>query len=153
MFKSIFLATILALAVAWQPAIAHDTALITKKSSFGVAETLDRLEALFSERGIVVAARVDHAAAAKSVDMDIPPNEVLIFGNPKLGSPIIQSGPTIGVDLPLRVLAWEDADGQVWVAYTDPASLRARHAITDRDPNFAQMTKVLDGLTNAATTP
>lgn len=153
MFKSIFLATILTLGLALQPAIAHDTALITKKSSFGVAETLDRLEALFSERGIGVAARVDHAAAAKGVDIDIPPNQVLIFGNPKLGSPIIQSGPTIGVDLPLRVLAWEDADGQVWVAYTDPASLRARHEITDRDPNFAQMTKVLDGLTNAATTP
>ncbi len=153
MLKKIILATILIFPLAWQPALAQDNGLITKQSSFGVAETLDRLEALFAERGIAVAARVDHAASAKSVDLELRPNQVLIFGNPKLGTPLMQSNPTIGVDLPLRVLAWEDADGQVWVAYTDPATLRARHGITDRDPNFAQMTKVLDGLTTAATTP
>ncbi|MHA1565292.1 MAG: DUF302 domain-containing protein [Alphaproteobacteria bacterium] len=153
MLKNIILGTILALGLAWQPAIAGDNDLITKKSSFGVAETLDRLEALFAERGIGVAARVDHTASAKRVDLELRPNQVLIFGNPKLGTPLMQSNPAIGIDLPLRVLAWEDADGNVWVAYTDPDTLRSRHEITDRDKNFAQMTKVLDGLTTAAASP
>lgn len=153
MLKKIILATILTFALAWQPALANGNDLIIKQSSFGVAETLDRLEALFAERGIGVAARVDHAASARRVDLELRPNQVLIFGNPKLGTPLMQSNPAIGIDLPLRVLAWEDADGKVWVAYTDPATLRSRHEITDRDANFAQMAKVLDGLTTAAASP
>lgn len=150
MYKTIVLA-MLTLVLAWQPANAQDDGLIVKESSFGVGETLDRLEALFGERGIRVAARVDHAAAAKSVELELRPNQVLIFGNPNLGTPLMQSNPMIGIDLPLKVLAWEDADGKVWVAYNDPDFLRDRHAITDRDKGFGQMAKVLDGLTTAAT--
>ncbi len=148
-----FILAFLALGLAWQPANAQDNGLIVKPSSFGVAETLDRLAALFGERGIRVIARVDHAGAAKTVDIDFPPSEVLIFGNPNLGSPLMQSGATIGVDLPLKVLAWQDADGKVWVTYNDPDWLRDRHGITDRDENFAGMAKALDGLTTAATSP
>ncbi len=103
----------LTLALIWQPAVAHDNGLIVKESSFSVSETLDRLEALFEERGIRAAARVDHAAAAVSVEKELRPSQVLIFGNPNLGTPLMQSNPVIGIDLPLKVLAWKDADGKV----------------------------------------
>ena len=151
MYRALLL--LIALTLAWQPASAQDNGLIIKESSFGVAETLDRLEALFGDRGIGVAARVDHAAAADKAGLELNPNQVLIFGNPNLGTPLMQSNPTIGIDLPLKVVGWEDADGKVWIAYNDPDFLRDRHAITDRDKGFAQMAQVLDGLTTAATTP
>lgn len=135
------------------PATAQEPGLIVRQSSFSVAETLDRLAALAQERGINVAARVDHAAAAGTVEMELRPIQVLIFGNPRLGTPLMQSNPTIGIDLPLKVLAWEDADGVVNVAYNDPAFLRGRHAIDDRDESFEAMANALDALTAAATTP
>ncbi len=141
------------LAFAALPATAQDNGLIVKQSSFGVVETLDRLEQLLEERKIGVAARVDHAAAAQSVGLELEPTQVLIFGNPNLGTPLMQSSPTIGIDLPLKVLAWEDAAGEVWVAYNEPAFLKTRHGIADRDKGFATMADVLDALTTAATSP
>ena len=151
MYRVLLLAAVLALA--GQPVWAQDNGLIIKQSSFDVSETLDRLEALFGDRGIGVAARVDHAAAAEKAGLKLNPNQVLIFGNPNLGTPLMESNPTIGIDLPLKVLSWEDDAGTVWVAYNDPGFLSGRHAITDRDEGFAQMAKVLDTLTSAATTP
>lgn len=151
MFRSLLLAVVLMLTA--QPSWAQDNGLITKRSSFGVGETLDRLEALFADRGIGVAARVDHAAAAEQVGLELAPTQVLIFGNPNLGTPLMQSNRTIGIDLPLKVLAWEDESGEVWIAYNDPDFLANRHAIADREEGFAQMGKALDGLTTAATTP
>jgi len=152
MIRIMFL-TVLCLALTWLPATAQDNGLIVKDSSFSVDETLDRLEALFEARGIGVAARVDHAAAAERADMKLRPSQVLIFGNPRLGTPLMQSNPTIGIDLPLKVLAWEGADGKVRLAYNDPDFLRDRHAITDRDKGFETMTNVLDSLTTAAASP
>ena len=151
MYRLLLLTVVLALG--GQPAWAQDNGLIVKQSNFGVGETLDRLEALFGDRGIGVAARVDHAAAAEKAGLELKPNQVLIFGNPNLGTPLMQSNPTIGIDLPLKVLSWEDDAGVVWVAYNDPGFLSGRHTITDRDEGFAQMTKVLDALTTAATAP
>src|ERR1700739_3525752 len=75
------------------------------------------------------AARIDHAAGPASVDMPLRPTEVLIFGNPKAGTPLLQAKQTIGIDLPLKVLAWEDASGNVWITYNDPAWLAARHSL------------------------
>ena len=150
MLRALVVAALLAFVV--HPAAAQSTGLIVKQSDFGVAETLDRLQALAAERGINVAARVDHAAAATSVDLELPPTQVLIFGNPRLGTPLMQSNPAIGIDLPLKVLAWQTADGTVNVAYNDPTFLRDRHAITDRDAGFEAMANALDALTTAATT-
>ena len=127
--------------------------MITKKSSHSVAITMDRLEAALKEKEIGVVARVDHAAAAKKADMTLKPTQVLIFGNPKLGTPLMQSNPMSGLDLPLKVLAWEDATGVVWVGYTAPADLVARYQIGDRAEVVQKMTGVLDALTTQATKP
>lgn len=127
--------------------------MITKKSSHSVAVTMDRLEAALKEKEIGVVARVDHAAAAKKADMTLKPTQLLIFGNPKLGTPLMQSNPQAGLDLPLKVLAWEDAAGAVWVGYTAPADLVARYQIGDRAEVVQKMTGVLDALTTQATKP
>lgn len=135
-----------------QPAHAQGD-LVVKASAHGVAETLDRLEAIFKKKGITVFARVDHAAGARKVGKDMAPTQLLIFGNPKIGTPLMLSNRTIGIDLPLKVLAWKDAAGKVWLAYNDPAYLKGRHGITDRDKVFAKMTGILAKLTDAATKP
>jgi uncharacterized protein (DUF302 family) len=138
----------LALLVA-QPAAAQDH-LVVKESPYGVGETLDRLAKIMGEKGITVFARIDHAAGAQKVGLELAPTELLIFGNPKLGTPLMQSNRRIGVDLPLKVLAYEDG-GQTYIAYTDPAALKARYGVADRDKVFETMTGALNNLTNAAT--
>jgi uncharacterized protein (DUF302 family) len=108
-----------------------ENGLITIRSQSSVKATIDRLEASLGESGVSIFARIDHRAGAISAGMSLRPTEVLIFGNPKAGTPLIQAKPTIGIDLPLKVLAWEDATGDVWVTYNNPAWLAARHALGD----------------------
>ncbi len=102
-------------------------------------------------KGIKVFKRLNHAKGAKSVGMDLPPAEVLIFGTPKIGTPLMQSNPMIGLDLPLKALVWKDADGRVKLAYTDPAWLAKRYGIADRGKVFKKMTGALNKFTNMAT--
>ena len=147
--RAIFIAAVMAVLIS-SAALAH-SGLIVKPSVHGVTETLDRLEAVLKKKGVTVFARVDHAAGAKKAGLPLAPTRVLIFGNPKLGTPLMQSNRAIGIDLPLKVLAWKDENGKVWLAYNDPAYLAKRHAIVDRDPVFAKMAKILDKLTDAAT--
>ena len=104
-----------------------ETGLTTIRSRHSVKATIDRLESVLKAAGVSVFARIDHAAGATSVGMPLRPTELLIFGNPKAGTPLMQAKQTIGIDLPLKVLAWEDADGVVRVSYHDPAWLAARH--------------------------
>ncbi len=127
--------------------------LLTKKSSHSVMVTIDRLEAAARAKGIVVVARVDHAAAAVKAGMELRPTQLLVFGNPALGTPLMQSNPQIGLDLPLKALAWQDAAGAVWLGYTAPADLVARYQIGDRAEVVQKMTGVLDALTTQATRP
>lgn len=147
--RTIFIAAVAAVLIS-SAALAH-SGLIVKPSAHGVTETLDRLEAVLKKKGVTVFARVDHAAGAKKAGLALAPTQVLIFGNPKLGTPLMQSKRAIGIDLPLKVLAWKDGNGKVWLAYNDPAYLAKRHAIADRDPVFAKMAKILDKLTGIAT--
>lgn len=135
------------------PAAFAGTGLVTKKSAHSVAQTLDRLEGALKDKGIVVFARIDHAAGAKKAGMHLRPTELLIFGNPKLGTPLIESKQTIGIDLPLKVLAWQDENGQVWLTYNAPAFLANRHGITDRAQVLKKMTGALHKLTDVATKP
>jgi uncharacterized protein (DUF302 family) len=135
--RSLLVALILTLAAS----SARADALITQVSQFPVAETRDRLIAALAVNGIKVAARIDHAANAKSVGAVMPPSELLIFGHPKLGTPLIQANPLIGLDLPMKVLVWQDAGGKVRVSYTQPSELKARYGITTRDDQF----KALEG--------
>ncbi len=124
--------------------------MIKKKSEFNVDATLDRLEALLNEKGIKPVARVDHAAAAKLVGMELRPTQVLFYGNPKLGTPLMQRDQLAGLDLPMRVLAWEAEDGSTWLGYHLPSSiadsLNLRNVIDEID----LMTTALDALTENA---
>ena len=103
--------------------------LIAVKSPYVVHETLDRFEVNAKQRGLKVFARVDHAAGAASVGRGLRPTEVLIFGGPQGGTPFMECAQSVGIDLPLKALAWQDEQGQVWLGYNDLAFLSQRHGV------------------------
>jgi uncharacterized protein (DUF302 family) len=125
--------------------------IVTKPSAFSVAETIERLEKNARERDFVIVARIDHAAAATKAGLELRPTVLLIFGNPKGGTPLMQNAPSIGLDLPLKALAWEDAAGRTWLAYNDPQWLAQRHGLSGRPELVQRMSTALDQLTDAAT--
>jgi uncharacterized protein (DUF302 family) len=106
-----------------------DSELTTVSSHWGPKETLDRLEAEVKGKGLSVFARIDHAAGAAAVGMTLLPTAVLIFGNAKGGTPLMQSSQLIGLDLPLKVLVWQDTSGKTWLSYYDPSVLAKRHGL------------------------
>src|SRR5712671_3293649 len=103
--------------------------LTTLPSSHGPKDTMDRLEAAVKAKGMMVFARIDHTAGATAVGLSLRPTELLIFGNSKAGTPLMQSIQTIGLDLPLKALVWQDESGRTWLSYDDPAWLAQRHGI------------------------
>jgi Uncharacterized conserved protein len=105
--------------------------LITHPSPYTVPETLDRLEAILRTKNITIFARVDHSGEAAKVGLTMPPTQLLIFGNPKGGTPIMVAAPLAAIDLPLKALAWQDADGKVWISINDPHYLQGRYALSD----------------------
>jgi uncharacterized protein (DUF302 family) len=126
------------------------TGLITIRSQHSVKVTIDRLESDLKAAGVSIFARIDHAAGAASVGMELRPTELLIFGNPRAGTPLMQAKQTIGIDLPLKVLAWEDADGAVWANCNDPAWLAARHEIGEAAAPVRALAAALTKFTEAA---
>ncbi len=100
--------------------------VITLPSPYTVPETLDRLEEILHQKGVRVFARVDHGGEAEKAGLHMPPTQVLIFGNPRGGTPIMLAAPLSAIDLPLKALAWQDADGKVWLSYNDPEYLKER---------------------------
>lgn len=138
-----------ALAFAIAPANATD-ALVVKESKHSVKMTLNRLEKVLLSKGIKIMGRIDHAAGAKAVGLEMPETELLLFGNPKLGTQLMLSNPQIGAALPMKVLAWKAKNGKVFIGYEAPSAMKARFGITDRDEVFATMTKALDAFTTAA---
>src|SRR5277367_5358243 len=102
--------------------------LITIESPYGPEETMNRFEAEVRARGMTVFAHIDHAAGATAAGLSLRPTELLIFGNAKAGTPLMQSTQTFGIDLPLKALVWQDASGNTWLSYNDPAWLAKRHA-------------------------
>lgn len=105
--------------------------IISKQSNYSVPETLDRVEVVMKSKNIKVFARVDHSGEAEKVGLKMPPTQLLIFGNPKGGTPVMLAAPTAAIDLPLKALAWEDSDGKVWLSYNDPEYLKRRYGLTD----------------------
>ncbi|MFT7245776.1 MAG: hypothetical protein ACI82A_003147 [Candidatus Azotimanducaceae bacterium] len=105
--------------------------LITLKSPHSAMATMDRLEDTVKARGLTVFARIDHAAGADKIGKSLRPTVVLIFGNPQGGTPFMECAQSTGIDLPLKALVWEDASGQVWLAYNDPSYLATRHQVPD----------------------
>ena len=124
---------------------------VKKPSQHSVGATVDKLTQIVTDKGFTVIARVDHAAAAEAAGLELAPTQLLIFGNPKVGTQLMTSQRSIGVDLPIRVLVWEEADGSVWLTYTEPTALLARHGIDDREPIREKMTGALNAFTDAAT--
>ncbi|HEY0760089.1 MAG TPA: DUF302 domain-containing protein [Acidisarcina sp.] len=110
---------------------ARDAGLTHLRSSHTVAETLSLLEAIVRRRGLTIVARIDHGSAAASVGLKMPPTELLIFGNPISGTPLMLASPTAAIDLPLKALAWQDADGDVWLSYNNVAYLQKRHNLPE----------------------
>jgi uncharacterized protein (DUF302 family) len=138
--KQFTLAALAALGAATAHAV---DGLVAVQSSHAVGATVDRLEAGLGKAGFRIFARVDHAAGAKSVDMPLAPTELLIFGNPKGGTALMQSERTVAIDLPMKYLVWEDAAGAVMIGWNDPGWLAARHGIADRAPVVDKMTGAL----------
>lgn len=124
--------------------------IIHKTSPYSVTETMDRLEAAVNGAGATVFARIDHAAGAKKVDMELRPTQLLIFGNPKLGTPAMLDAQTAGLDLPLRVLAYADNEGVVHVTYHAPSELQKTHGLPEDAAYIKMMTGALDKLTSKA---
>ena len=106
-----------------------DNGIVSRPSPYSVAETLDRLEALLHQKGIKVFARIDQRAEAEGVGLNLRPTQLLIFGDPRAGTPLMTAHPSLALDLPLKALAWEADEGQVWLSYNSPAYLKDRHAL------------------------
>ena len=126
--------------------------MISVASPRSAVDTMNRLEALVKERGLNVFARIDHAAGAAKVGKTLRSTELLIFGNPQGGTPLMECAQTAGIDLPLKALVWTDAAGQVMLSYNDPAYLAKRHGAASC-PAVEGLTKALSGLAQAAVAP
>ena len=120
---------IAACALLLSPCAAQADELIATKSTHTVMETLDRVEAAAKAAGFFIVARVDHSGAAEGVGLTLRPTALLIFGKPQGGTPLMQCDQRVGIDLPLKALAWKDEGGQVWLGMTDPAVLKARYGL------------------------
>ena len=144
-------ATATAILLASNAATAAD-GLVTVPSAHGPKETLDRLEAVLKEKGLTIFLRVDHAAGAARIGKNLRPTELLVFGNPQGGTPLMECAQTAGIDLPLKALAWQDEAGKNFLGYNDPRYLAARHGVATC-PVAENLRKALEGFAQAATKP
>jgi len=135
------------------PAVYAGEGLVNVKSAHSVKETVDRLVSLLHDKDMTVFIRIDHAAGAKKVGEQLRPTEVIIFGNPKVGTPFMRCGQSVAIDLPQKALIWEDEAGQVWFTYNDPRYLADRHKITGCEEVIAKITKALESFAGGATKP
>ncbi len=126
--------------------------IIAVKSPRNAKETMNRFEELAKQKGLNVFARIDHAAGAAKIGKSLRPTEVLIFGNPQGGTPFMECAQSVGIDLPLKALVWEDASGQVWLGYNDPAFLAQRHGVA-QCPAVGGLSKALSALAGEAVAP
>ena len=120
-----------------------------KQSRYSVGETLDRLERILKEKGVIIFSRIYHSVGAKKVNIPMRPTQLLIFGKPVEGSPLINENPLVALDLPMKVLAWQDEKGQTWLAYLNPSELQTRHNIQNNEL-INKMKNALNNLTNQA---
>jgi uncharacterized protein (DUF302 family) len=128
--------------------------LMSMRSTNGPKETMNRLETEVKAKGMTVFARIDHAAGAAAVGLRLRPTEVLIFGNAKGGTPLIQAAQTIGIDLPLKALVWQDGSGDTWLSYNDPSWFAKRHGLgREVEATIDAMTGALEAIARAAAAP
>jgi uncharacterized protein (DUF302 family) len=130
-----------------------DNGIISIKSSHDVKTTVDRLENILGEKGMTVFIRINHAEGAQKVGKKLRPTELIIFGNPKVGTPLMQCGQSVGIDLPQKALIWQDEAGQVWLSYNDPKYLASRHSIKECGEIIKKIEKALGNFARVATMP
>ena len=125
--------------------------IITLPSAHDVSTTADRLVKALQSKGMNVFTRIDHAQGAASVNQTLRPTQLVIFGNPKVGTPLMQCAQSVAIDLPQKALIWEDAEGKVWLSYNDPGHLAKRHAIDGCDETLIKVGNALADFAKAAT--
>src|SRR6266404_3086990 len=125
--------------------------LLSIRRVFGPKETMNRLEAEIRAQGMTVFARIDHARGAAEAGLELRPTEVIIFGNARGGTPLMQSVQTIGIDLPLKALVWEDASGTTWLSYNEPSWIAQRHGVPNAEPVVSKMSAALSAMSRKAT--
>ena len=125
--------------------------LVTLKSSHSVSATADKLITVLKDKGMNVMNRISHSEGAASAGLELPPTELVIFGNPKVGTPLMQCARTVAIDLPQKALIWEDESGQVWLGYNDPGYLKQRHGIEGCDAVLEKVAGALNNFATAAT--
>jgi uncharacterized protein (DUF302 family) len=124
--------------------------LTSIRSRFGPKETMDRLQAEIRAQGMTVFARIDHAAGAAEVGLTLPPTELIIFGNAPAGTPLMQAVQTVGIDLPLKALVWEDAAGKTWLSYNEPGWIVQRHSVANAEQVASKMAAALSAMSRKA---
>ena len=133
--------------------LAAESGLIQLKSSHNVKNTADRLETVLNEKGMTVFLRINHSESARKVGEKLRPTELVIFGNPKVGAPLMQCSQTVAIDLPQKALIWQDEGGQVWLSYNDPQYLANRHMIDGCKTVLDKVRNALKNFAKAATQP
>jgi uncharacterized protein (DUF302 family) len=120
------------------------------RSSFGPKETIDRLEAEIRGKGMEVFVRIDHAAGAAKVGLTLAPTELIIFGNARGGTPLMQSVQTVGIDLPLKILVWQDTANKTWLSYNEPSWIALRHGVVGTESTIDKLAELLGAITREA---
>lgn len=132
-----------------RPVLAAD-GMINVKSTLGMQETADQMVNILTKKGMTIFNRIKHSEGAAKVGIDLRSTELIIFGNPKVGSPLMKCQQSVAIDLPQKALIWEDANEQVWISYNDPRYLQERHNIEGCEATIAKIEKALAGITKAA---
>jgi uncharacterized protein (DUF302 family) len=136
--------------VAFSAAALAQDSMIVKESPHSVAETLDRLAKAAEAKGLKVFSRIDHAGGAKSAGMELRPTQLMVIGNPKVGTPLMQADPRMALELPLRIASWQDSKETVWIGYWSPEVFAVQYGVEGQDERLKNMAAALDGLTAAA---
>jgi uncharacterized protein (DUF302 family) len=143
------LLTILVVLILSAPVYAAE-GMIHVESSFGVEETGDRLNSVLKEKGMTIFNRVKHSDAAKNAGVELRETELIIFGNPKVGSPLMKCQQSIAIDLPQKALIWKDSEGKVWISYNNPRYLQKRHTVSNCEEVISKIEKALAAISKAA---
>lgn len=150
--KNVFLTVLIVMcSVVTQSSAADSNGIIRVKSAHGVTETISKLETVLDENGMTIFARVNHASGAEKVGLKLRPTELLIFGNPKVGTPLMLCSQSAALDLPQKALAYEDEKGIVWLVYNDPAYMAKRHGISGCEQQIQKVTNALAIFSGIAT--
>ena len=130
--------------------VAASNGLVNVPSTFNVEETADRMESVLLEKGMTIFNRIKHSEGAANVGIELRKTELIIFGNPKVGSPLMKCQQSVAIDLPQKALIWEDNNAKVWISYNDPRYLEKRHNIAGCEEVISKIEKALAGIAKSA---